>query len=142
MTVDRREAIAVIGGIALAAAEARASRAELPSFWKSRLTDVDEAVKRVKYGTARVLARSAGQRPLYLVTYGARQDRKGLANYNSACGGNDPASYASKDGTQRPVVFLLGPVHGGEFEGIVGLVNLLHVADSRADPRPPASALR
>jgi hypothetical protein len=133
--VQRREAIAVMGGIALAAAAARGGRAELPPFWKSRLSDVDEAVGRVKRGAPRVLTRSAGQRDLHLVTYGAKQDRKGLANYNSACGGQDPAAYARKDGTQQPVVFLLGPVHGGEFEGIVGLVNLLHVAETGADLR-------
>jgi hypothetical protein len=119
-----------------AAAEAGAEQArKLPAFWTSRLTDVDQAVKQVKKGAARVLTRSPGQRPLYLVTYGPKQDRHARANYNSACGGNDPASYARKDGRQRPVVFLLGPVHGGEFEGIVGLVNLLHVAETGADLR-------
>src|SRR5262249_25474851 len=61
--------------------------------------------------------------------------KKSAANYNSACGGASPAAYARKDGTQKPVVFLLGPVHGGEFEGIVGLVNLLHVAETGKDLR-------
>ena len=70
-----------------------------PPFWKSRLSDVDAAVHGVKKGRARVLAQSAGKRDLYLVTYGGKQDLKGTANYNSACGGTDPASYARKDGT-------------------------------------------
>jgi hypothetical protein len=81
------------------------------------------------------LTRSAGGRPVHLVTYGEPVDRRPTANYNSACGGRDPAAYARKDGTQRPVVWLLGPVHGGEFVGIVGLVNLLRIAETGADAR-------
>jgi len=42
----------------------------------------------------RLLTRSAGKRPVYLVTYGKKPDMKSRANYNSACGGTDPASYA------------------------------------------------
>ena len=32
-------------------------------------------------------------------------------------------------------MFLLGPVHGGEFEGVVGLVNLIRVAETGDDWR-------
>jgi hypothetical protein len=132
--MQRREAIASLAGLAAGSCAATAAAAEeLPAFWKSRLQDVEEAVARVIKGSARVLTRSAGNRPLHLVTYGEPVEKRSLANYNSACGGGDPASYARKDGTQPPVIFLLGPVHGGEFEGIVGLVNLLHVAETGVD---------
>jgi hypothetical protein len=107
----------------------------LPEFWKSRLPDIDAAVKQVTKGSVRLLARSAGKRYIYVVTYGPKQDFKSRANYVSATGGVDPASYARKDGSQAPVVFLLGPVHGGELEGIVGLVNLLRVAETGKDYR-------
>jgi hypothetical protein len=113
----------------------KAQTASLPTFWKSRLSDVEVAVKGVKKGQARVLTKSAGGRNIYLVSYGAKQDWHSTANYNSAAAGLDPASYARKDGTQRPVIFLLGPVHGGEIEGIVGLVNLLRVAETGQDWR-------
>jgi hypothetical protein len=89
----------------------------------------------VKKGRARVLTQSAGKRDLYLVTYGEKQELKGTANYNSACAGLDPASYARKDGTQKPVVLLLGPVHGQEVEGLVGLVNLIRIAETGRDWR-------
>ena len=108
---------------------------DLPGFWKSRLTDVDAELDRVSHGKKGILARSAGDRPLHLVTYGPAEDRSGKANYNSACGGRNLASYANKDGRQRPVVLFLGPVHGAEFEGIVGLVNLVRVAETGADCR-------
>jgi hypothetical protein len=134
MTLNRREALAVMGGLTLSTlAEAR--QAETPAYWKSRLSDVDAAVKEVKKGNARVLAKTPGGRDLRLVTYGERNDLKSAANYNSACGGNDPASYAQKDGTQRPTVFMLGPVHGQEFEGVAGLVNLIRIAETGKDWR-------
>ena len=107
----------------------------LPPFWKSRLSEVDAAVAQVQKGRVRVLAQSAGHRNIHLVTYGESNESKSTANYNSACAGGDPASYARKDGRQKPVVFLLGPVHGAELEGIVGLVNLLRVAETGKDQR-------
>jgi len=107
----------------------------LPVFWKGRVEDVEEAVKGVRKGRASVLARSPGGRPVHLVAYGEPVERRGTANYGSACGGNDPASYARKDGTQRPVVLLLGAVHGQEFEGTVGLVNLIRIAETGRDLR-------
>jgi hypothetical protein len=134
--MNRRAAIALLGGSSLALAPRDDARAApLPPFWASRLSDVESAVKRVKKGQARVLGRSAGAREIALVSYGARDDRRATANYNSACAAGDPAAYARKDGSQAPVVFLLGPVHGAEFEGIVGLINLIEVAETGKDLR-------
>jgi hypothetical protein len=107
----------------------------LPPFWKSRLPDIDEAIGQIQKGKVIELARSAGHRKIYLIRYGDKPDWKTAANYNSACGGNHPASYAAKDGKQPPTLFLLGPVHGAEFEGTVGLLNLIQIAESGKDDR-------
>jgi hypothetical protein len=133
--MSHRHPCAAVGALLLAALLPVAVGAQPPAFWKSGLADVDAAVKQVKKGGVCVLTESAGKRDLYLVTYGQKPDLKSQANYNSAVGGGDPSSYAYKDGTQPPVVFLLGPVHGGELEGIVGLVNLIHVAETGKDLR-------
>jgi hypothetical protein len=134
--MNRREAVTILAGLPLAASLNQTSESQtLPRFWQSRLSDVDAAVAQVKKGRARVLAQSAGHRQIHLVTYGEPNQSKSTANYNSACAGGDPASYARKDGMQRPVVLLLGPVHGAEFEGIVGLVNLLRIAETGKDER-------
>jgi hypothetical protein len=106
-----------------------------PAFWKSRLEDVEASIGHVTKGTVSVLARTPGKRKVYLVAYGTAQDKHGSANYNSACGGADPASYARKDGTQKPVVLMLGPVHGQEVEGVAGLLNLIQVAETGRDLR-------
>lgn len=107
----------------------------LPEFWRSRLEHIEESVRRLKIGQMTLLAETPGQRNVYLVTYGEADHLQGTANYNSAAGGRDPASYARKDGTQKPVVFLLGPVHGQEVEGIVGLLNLIQIAETGRDLR-------
>lgn len=114
---------------------APAAASTLPAFWKTRLEHVEETVRAVKKGKASILTETPGKRSVHLVTYGAADDRKGTANYNSAAGGRDPFSYARKDGTQKPVVFLLGPVHGQEIEGIAGLLNLIQVAETGRDLR-------
>lgn len=134
MDMNRREAMAALGGLAISTIAA-SPQAGPPAFWKSRLSDVDAAVKAARKGQARVLAKTPGGRDLHLVAYGDPVPLRGAANWNSACGGEDPASYAQKDGAQRPVVFLIGPVHGQEVEGVAGLVNLLRVAETGKDWR-------
>ena len=136
--MNRRDAISVLGSAALVSVAQGQQAPAPPAFYKSRLSDIDDVLKIVKKGAARVLAKSAGKRDIHLVTYGEKPAGRSQANYNSACGGNMPAAYRPKDGKQKPVVFLLGPVHGAEFEGIVGLVNLLHVAETGQDHRGQA----
>src|SRR6266852_2596512 len=134
--MNRRGVLTLMGGLTIAAAtQAKPEQTPLPAFSKSRLDDVDAVLKQVKRGRVQVLAKWAGRRDIYLGSYGQEPEFRSTANYNSACGGGDPAAYARKDGRQRPVVFLLGPVHGGEFEGIVGLVNLLAIAETGKDLR-------
>jgi len=111
------------------------SATELPAFWKTRLEHMEEAVRTLKKGTMHILTQTPGGRNVYLVSFGDADDRGGSANGNSAVGGRDPFSFAQKDGTQKPVVFLLGPVHGQEVEGIAGLLNLLQVAETGRDLR-------
>lgn len=82
-----------------------------------------------------MVANSAGGLPVYAVYYGEKDDFYSQANYNSAVAAQDPAYYATKDKKTKPVVFFLGPVHGQEVENIVGLVNLIHVAETGKDYR-------
>ncbi len=135
--INRREILAALGAasIASAAGGAEPPRQVCPDFWKTELGDVAQTADSVRRGQSRVLCRSAGGREIYLFSYGTKQLRQSTANYNSACAGSDPASYARKDGQQRPVVLLLGPVHGGEVEGIAGLLNLIQVAETGKDLR-------
>lgn len=106
-----------------------------PGFWTGRLEHVEKELQSVVKGSVETIAVSPGGRPVRAVAYGAADDLRSQANYGSAVGAGNAAHYARKDATTKPVVFLLGPVHGQEVEGIVGLVNLLHVAETGKDHR-------
>lgn len=107
----------------------------IPEFYKSKLSDIDFEIENVKLGEVKTVATSPGGLPVYAVYYGEKEDFKSQANYNSAVAARNPAFYAKKDSTTKPVVFLVGPVHGQEVENIVGLVNLIHVAETGKDYR-------
>ena len=83
----------------------------------------------------RTVAVSPGGRPIYAVYYGEKDDFKSQANYNSAVAARNPAYYAQKDKSTKPVLFFIGPVHGQEVENIVGMVNLIHIAETGKDYR-------
>jgi hypothetical protein len=109
--------------------------ANLPDFWRSTLADIEREIQAVRKGRVETIAVSPGGRPVYVVGYGDRDDLHSQANYNSAVGAGSPSWYALKDRSTKPVVLLLGPVHGQEVEGIVGLLNLIHLVETGVDHR-------
>jgi len=108
---------------------------DIPEFYGSSLSDIEQEVDQVKKGEVKVLATSPGGSPVYAVYYGDKEDFHSQANYNSAVAARDQGYYARKDSLSKAVVFFLGPVHGQEVEGIVGLINLIHVAETGKDHR-------
>jgi len=116
----------------------RYPQADIPAFWKGRVEDIDAAVKAVRRGQVEIIARSPGGRPVYRVAYGERVAFPWQANYSSATGAGDPAYFARKGADAPPVVYIVGPPHGHEVEGMMGLVNLLHVAETGEDLRGKA----
>ena len=111
------------------------NNSDIPEFFKSKLSDIENEIKNLKIGEVKIIAHSPGGLPVYLVTYGQKEDFKTQANYNSAVAAQNPAFYAKKDSTAKPVVFFIGPVHGQEVEGLMGLVNLIHIAETGKDYR-------
>jgi hypothetical protein len=108
---------------------------DIPMFFKSKLADIETEIALMKLGKAQVLATSPGGFPVYGIFYGEKENLRKQANYNSAVGARNPAFFAKKDEQTKPVIFFLGPVHGQEPEGIVGLVNLIHIAETGKDYR-------
>jgi hypothetical protein len=109
--------------------------AGIPDFYKSKLSDIEDEINKIKIGKAEVIATSPGGLPVYGIYYGTKDDFHSQANYNSAVAARNPAYFAKKDKSTKPVIFYLGPVHGQEVENIVGLVNLIHVAETGKDYR-------
>jgi len=112
--------------------------ASIPDFYRSTLDHVDQEIQQLSRGESRVVATSPGGLPVHAVYYGEKENFHTQANYNSAVAARNPAYYARKDSSHRPVVFFLGPVHGHEVEGLVGLINLIHVAETGKDHRGQA----
>lgn len=108
---------------------------DIPDFFKSKLSDIDKELSAIKVGEATTIATSPGGLPVHAVYYGEKENFSSQANYNSAVAARDPAYYAKKDSSTKPVVFFIGPVHGQEVEGIAGLVNLIHIAETGKDYR-------
>jgi hypothetical protein len=108
---------------------------ELPVFWAGSLAAVDACLQKVSRGELTTITTTPGGRPLKMVAYGAREAVAHGANYNSAIGAQDPSAYMDKATRQRPVILLLGPVHGQETEGVTGLTNLITVMETGRDLR-------
>jgi len=108
---------------------------DIPGYFKSRLIDIENELAEIKKGIVEIVATSPGGLPVYAVYYGEKDNLHSQANYNSAVAAKNPAFYAKKSSSTKPVVFFIGPVHGQEVEGIVGLVNLIHVAETGLDYR-------
>lgn len=115
--------------------EPQYDQGEIPSFWKSKVEEIETAVHQVQKGNVKVVAHSPGGRPVYLVSYGPQVDLKQQANYNSAIATRNIQYFANKTGDTPPIVFIIGPPHGHEVEGMVGTVNLLYVAETGKDLR-------
>ncbi|UKS27402.1 hypothetical protein LOZ80_00150 [Paenibacillus sp. HWE-109] len=104
-------------------------------FWRSKLVEIEECVANVQRGRARKLAVSAGGRDIYLVEYGEKEDFGRKANFNSACGAGNPQHYAHKGDSNKPVLLIVGGIHGGELEGISAVVNLIKLLETGEDYR-------
>lgn len=112
-----------------------AKNANIPDFYKSKLSDVDAELALIKKGSVTTLTTSPGGLPVYGVFYGEKEDFHTQANYNSAVAAKNTAYFAKKSASTKPVIYFIGPVHGQEVEGVAGLVNLIHIAETGKDYR-------
>ena len=106
----------------------------VPVYWKNNLQDVEDTMALVKRGKVTELLKSAGKRPVYMVEYGKSTLPKSQATLSSALGARDIRCYADKTRPDYvPTVFFVGCMHGGEWEGTVGLLNLIKLLETGTD---------
>lgn len=110
-------------------------RVDIPAFWITDYPTLADRWKTLQHGKVSTIAESPGGRALWLITYGESEDTTSKANFNSAIGGREPKAYRDKASRRQPVIFFVGPVHGQETEGLVSLVNLIHVMETGRDLR-------
>jgi hypothetical protein len=110
----------------------------IPDFWISTFRAVERFLDgRVRKGTVREIGRSAGGRPIRAVAYGQPRAGKGTTTFSGALGFGDIRAWLGPDHARR-VYLAMASVHGGELEGIVGIVNLIAVLETGSDLRGQA----
>ncbi len=108
---------------------------KIPSFWISSYDDVSNFLtKIVRKGKVEVIGTSAGGRPVRAVLYGNPRQGKGTTTFSGSLGFGDVRAYRGPD-HDKTVYMGMASVHGGEFEGIVGMVNLISVIETGKDLR-------
>jgi hypothetical protein len=108
---------------------------DLPDFWIGEINGLAARWDTLTEGQVRTIAISPGGHPLHLITYGEKEEMTRHANFNSAVGARAPERYIDKSSRTRPVVFIVGPVHGQEVEGLTGVVNLIQIMETGRDLR-------
>jgi hypothetical protein len=110
-------------------------REDIPSFWLSTVDEVAEFLyKNVEKGQIKIIGTSAGGRPIRAVTYGKPRIGEGTTTFSGSLGFRDVRAYRGPD-HEKTVYLGMASVHGGEFEGIVGMVNLISVLETGKDLR-------
>ena len=110
-------------------------RKDIPSFWLSTVGEVNAFLKnKVSKGEVKVIGTSAGGRPIRAVFYGEPRQGKGTTTFSGSLGFRNVTAYRGPD-HKKTVYMGMGAVHGGEFEGIVGMINLISVIETGKDLR-------
>jgi len=110
-------------------------REDIPAFWITSVDDVAEFLYRtVKKGRIEVIGTSAGGRPIRAVVYGRGRQGRGTSTFSGSLGFRDVKAYRGPDHDKKVYMGIAG-VHGGEFEGMIGMVNLISVLETGKDLR-------
>jgi len=107
----------------------------VPEWWTTRVEQVDACIENeVSRGEVKVLATTPGGRPVYSVSYGeAEPELRGAANFNSALGARDPGAFFRREERKRPVLVVLGGVHGQEMENTAGTLSAVKLMETGVD---------
>ncbi len=108
---------------------------DIPGFWVTALEDIRSLLERtVSRGAIRPIGTSAGGREIPAVVYGRPRQGSGTTTFSGSLGLRDVRAYFGPD-WERTVYLAMGGVHASEYEGIVGLVNLIAVLETGHDLR-------
>lgn len=107
----------------------------IPDFWLSTLEEVNRFLDgHIHTGMVATIGTTAGGRQIRAVCYGQPRHGKGTTTFSGSLGFGDVRAYTGP-GAEKRVYLGIAGVHGGEFEGIVGMVNLLAVLETGTDLR-------
>lgn len=107
---------------------------QAPDWWRTTLAEIEQTAASVTESEARCIGRSAGGRDIWcFTTGGALEPQQPTATISSAMGSDNPACFFDPARRTRPVLVLIGLVHGGETEGVATCLDLLHIIETGRD---------
>jgi hypothetical protein len=111
------------------------SNVPVPAWWTSRLDQIEDFLDaEVDPQRLQLLATSPGGRPIRAAFHGDPEPHlRGLANFNSAMGAQDPNAYCRRGERKRPVLIILAGVHGAEVEGMVAALSAISLLETGVD---------
>ena len=110
----------------------------IPDFWISTVDGVFGFLdQRVHKGNVLQIGTTAGGRRMRAVFFGQPRGPQGPTTFSGSLGFGDVRAFIGPD-YDKKVYMAMGSVHGGEIEGIVGLVNLISVLETGNDLRGKA----
>jgi hypothetical protein len=109
--------------------------AGIPSFWLTTVEEVGHFLdSRIRRGSVETVGTTAGGRKMRAVFYGTPRAGKGTTTFSGSLGFHDVRAYLGPSHGKK-VYMAMAAVHGGEFEAIAGMVNLLSVLETGKDLR-------
>ena len=107
----------------------------IPVFWINTVDEVNRFLDtRIQRGKVITIGKTAGGRPMRAVVYGTPRPDKGTTTFSGSLGLGDVRAFLGA-GHEKRVYMATAAVHGGEYEGIVGIINLLSVLETGKDLR-------
>lgn len=108
---------------------------KVPPFWISGWPEVNAYLAGVQKAQRWEIGKSQGGRPIAAIAYGDREpiDRKG--NLFSAQLHGHLEDFFDPEKRSRPVMLVVGSIHGSETEGSVTCVNFAHLMETGTDLR-------
>src|SRR5262249_44021915 len=112
-----------------------AAPSDSPSSWRAHTLNAEAFMRfHARSGRSRPARRSAAYPLMRAGRYGRPRAGKGTTTFSGSIGYGDVRAWLGPD-YSRKVYLGMAAVHGGEFEGIVGIVNLIAVLETGADLR-------
>jgi hypothetical protein len=106
---------------------------EAPAFWRSEGAEIDACLRLVKKGTVETIGKSAGGRSIGAVCYGEFEPVESTATISSALASDRPGCFFDPEKRERPVLALIGAIHGGETEGVALTLSLIELLETGKD---------
>lgn len=107
---------------------------EHPYWWLVRPEEINQQMQNLRRGQTEVLCQTAGDHPLWAVTFNAGEKIEQTVNWSAAGSSSKPDKFKTQ-GYERQTVVICAGLHGAEPEGVVAALNLISLMENGTDLR-------